>query len=90
MSEPEAAKRLLEKLGDTVARSLEAQAAFFETHIGPWMARFFRDLQETPSASFYRAVGQLGEQFINTDQRYLEMVERSDGLPTEPAHPGIS
>ena len=70
--------------------SLASQAAFFETHIGPWMARFFRDLQEAPSASFYRAVGQLGEQFINTDQRYLEMVERSDGMPAEPVRPGIS
>jgi TorA maturation chaperone TorD len=70
--------------------SLESQAAFFETHIGPWMARFFRDLQEATSASFYRAVGQLGEQFINTDQRYLDMVERSDGTPAEPARPGIS
>ncbi|HSM29297.1 MAG TPA: molecular chaperone TorD family protein [Woeseiaceae bacterium] len=70
--------------------SLEAQAAFFDTHIGPWMARFFRDMQEAASARFYRAVGQLGEQFINTDQRYLEMVDRSDSMPAEPAHPGIS
>jgi TorA maturation chaperone TorD len=75
---------------DSGPGSLESQAAFFETHIGPWMARFFRDLQEAPSASFYRAVGQLGEQFINTDQRYLEMVERSDGMPAEPVRPGIS
>ena len=72
------------------SRSLETQAAFFETHIGPWMTRFFRDMQETPSARFYRAVGQLGEQFINTDQRYLEMVERPDGVPAGSARPGIS
>jgi TorA maturation chaperone TorD len=70
--------------------SLEVQAAFFETHIGTWMARFFRDMQEASSARFYRAVGQLGEQFINTDQRYLEMVERSDATPGEPVRPGIS
>jgi len=75
---------------DSGPGSLESQAAFFETHIGPWMARFFRDLQEAPSASFYRAVGQLGEQFINTDKHYLEMVDRSDSMPAEPAHPGIS
>ena len=42
------------------------------------MARFFRDLQKSASARFYRAVGQLGEQFIETDQRYLEMVEPPD------------
>jgi TorA maturation chaperone TorD len=75
---------------DTGPGSLEVQAAFFETHIGTWMARFFRDMQEASSASFYRAVGQLGEQFINTDQRYLEMVERSDATPGEPVRPVIS
>ena len=75
---------------DGAPASLESQAAFFGTHIGPWMSRFFRDLQEASSAGFYRAVGQLGEQFINTDQRYLDMVERLDGEPAEPAHPGIS
>jgi TorA maturation chaperone TorD len=75
---------------DTGPGSLEVQAAFFETHIGTWMARFFRDMQEASSARFYRAVGQLGEQFINTDQRYLEMVERSDATPGEPVRPGIS
>jgi TorA maturation chaperone TorD len=35
-------------------------------------------MQQAPSAHFYRAVGQLGEQFIDTDQRYLEMVDGSD------------
>ena len=63
--------------------SLESQATFFDTHIGPWMARFFRDMQEAVSARFYRAVGQLGEQFIETDQRYLEMVERPEEIPAE-------
>jgi TorA maturation chaperone TorD len=75
---------------DTGPGSLEVQAAFFETHIGTWMTRLFRDMQEASSARFYRAVGQLGEQFINTDQRYLEMVERSDATPGEPVRPGIS
>ena len=70
--------------------SLETQAQFFENHIGSWMARFFRDMQQAPSARFYRAVGQLGEQFINTDQRYLEMVDRPDGMPAEPTRPVTS
>lgn len=61
--------------------SLQTQARFFDDHIGPWMARFFREMQESASARFYRAVGQLGEQFIDADQRYLEMVERPDDLP---------
>ena len=70
--------------------SLEAQAAFFETHIGTWMTRFFRDMQQASSARFYRAVGQLGEQFINTDQRYLDMVERSADTSADSTRPGIS
>jgi TorA maturation chaperone TorD len=70
--------------------SLEAQADFFETHIGTWMTRFFRDMQQASTARFYRAVGQLGEQFINTDQRYLEMVERSADTSADPVRPGIS
>lgn len=64
--------------GDDESGSLETQAQFFENHVGPWIARFFRDMQQAPSAHFYRAVGQLGEQFIETDQRYLEMVGRTD------------
>jgi TorA maturation chaperone TorD len=66
---------------DSDLQSLQTQADFFETYIGPWMARFFRDMQESTSARFYRAVGQLGEQFIETDQRYLEMVERPGEIP---------
>jgi len=64
--------------GDDESGSLETQTQFFENHVGPWIARFFRDMQQAPSAHFYRAVGQLGEQFIETDQRYLEMVDRTD------------
>jgi TorA maturation chaperone TorD len=70
--------------------SLASQAEFFQNHIAPWMARFFRDMQEASAARFYRAVGQLGEHFINTDQRYLELVERSDDAMPDPVRPGIS
>lgn len=56
--------------GDAPA-SLEVQAGFFDRHISPWMGRFFRDMQAASSARFYRAVGQLGEQFIEVEKRYL-------------------
>ena len=75
---------------DGELESLQTQAEFFRAHIGPWMARFFRDMQEATSARFYRAVGQLGEQFIETDQRYLEMVERPEEIPAEPNGSGHS
>jgi TorA maturation chaperone TorD len=68
-------------LAGSDSSQLAVQAEFFEAHVGTWMARFFREMQEAPSARFYRAVGQLGEQFIETDQRYLEMVERREEIP---------
>ncbi len=52
---------------------LEIQQRFFSDHIAPWMGRFFTDLQQAESARFYVAVGQLGEQFIEIEKRYLEM-----------------
>lgn len=58
------------------ATSLEEQAAFFERHMAPWMGRFFRDLQAAPSARFYRAVGGLGEQFIEVEREYLHVTGR--------------
>jgi len=65
--------------------TLESQAGFFDRHISPWMGRFFRDLQQAPSARFYRAVGQLGEQFIEVEKRYL-----SEFRATPTAKPSVS
>jgi TorA maturation chaperone TorD len=47
--------------------TLDRQHEFFARHLEPWISRFFRDLQSAPSARFYRAVGQLGEQFIGVE-----------------------
>lgn len=52
---------------------LALQSQFFARHIEPWMGRFFRDLQQAASARFYRAVGQLGEQFIEVETRAFGM-----------------
>ena len=46
---------------------LGRQYDFFARHVEPWIPQFFRDLQKAPSARFYRAVGQLGEQFIGIE-----------------------
>ncbi len=46
---------------------------FFDDHVGPWMIRFFQDLQEAENAEFYSAVGMLGEKFLRVDQQYLAM-----------------
>ncbi|MCG6871797.1 MAG: molecular chaperone TorD family protein [Gammaproteobacteria bacterium] len=46
---------------------------FFENHIGPWMGRFFEDLEGAESAGFYSAVGLLGKEFLGVEQQYLAM-----------------
>lgn len=47
--------------------SLAEQHRFYARHLEPWLSKFFRDLQQAASARFYRAVGQLGEQFIGVE-----------------------
>ncbi len=69
--------------------TLEQQGAFFDAHLRPWMARFFRDMQKAASARFYRAVGQLGEQFIDVETRYLDMVGRPPAPAARAADPGM-
>ncbi len=61
---------------------LEEQLRFFERHIEPWMGRFFRDLQQAESARFYRAVGQLGEQFLGVEAQAFRMSTPSAGAKT--------
>jgi TorA maturation chaperone TorD len=51
-----------------------AQREFFQQHVAPWMGLFFKDLQQARAANFYRAVGRLGEQFIDFERRYLAML----------------
>ena len=57
--------------GDDEPAEVAEQAAFFGRHVAPWLGRFFRQLQEARSADFYRAVGQLGEQFLEVESKYL-------------------
>lgn len=49
------------------------QGRFFAEHIEPWMGVFFDDMQKASSACFYRAVGRLGEQFVEFERKYLNM-----------------
>ncbi len=50
------------------------QKRFFDNHIASWMTKFFEDLQTASSADFYKAVGSLGEQFIELEKQYLDML----------------
>lgn len=53
--------------------SFADQRDFFRKHLAPWMGRFFADMTVAKSARFYRAVGLLGEQFLEIERNYLEM-----------------
>lgn len=50
------------------------QRTFFETHLGPWMEKFFNDLEGARSACFYRSVGCLGQAFIGVEKQYFSML----------------
>jgi TorA maturation chaperone TorD len=47
--------------------SSDAQRAFFEKHIAPWLGRLFADIERAENATFYRAVGALGRAFIEIE-----------------------
>jgi TorA maturation chaperone TorD len=53
---------------------LDAQRRFFQAHLEPWLGSFMADLQQAPSAVFYKAVGRLGARFVEFESRYLTMM----------------
>lgn len=53
---------------------LDGQRAFFREHMNPWLVRCFADIENAPSAHFYKAVGQLGQHFTELERRYLDVV----------------
>lgn len=62
--------------------SLDEQQRFYAWHLEPWLPRFFRDLQQAASARFYRAVGQLGEQFIGVESQAFRVTIPAAGAAT--------
>lgn len=52
---------------------LAAQRAFFDTHLGPWAARFFADLEAAKSSNFYMPVGRVGRIFMEIEATAFEM-----------------
>jgi TorA maturation chaperone TorD len=49
--------------GDIVA-PIGADREIFESHLAPWIGRFFTDLEQARSADFYARVGALGRTFM--------------------------
>jgi TorA maturation chaperone TorD len=44
-----------------------ADQRLFETHIAPWLGRFFADLEGASAAEFYRHVGRIGRLFVDIE-----------------------
>jgi TorA maturation chaperone TorD len=53
--------------------SADAQRAFFEKHVSPWMGRLFADIENAASANFYRSVGTLGRVFLEIEAEALTL-----------------
>lgn len=49
------------------------EVAFFEIYLDPWMGRFFVDLEKAETAVFYKAVGRLGQQFLQLERQYFSL-----------------
>ncbi|MFV8835649.1 molecular chaperone [Aquisalimonas sp.] len=54
--------------------SFEWQRELFQKHVEPWMEAFFRDVEQSENADFYRAVGQVGAAFVALEQDYFSML----------------
>ena len=73
-SEPEDHAAILCELmaslaGGQIAAPVEAEREIFETHLAPWIGRFFADLERAESASFYARVGALGRTFVEIETK---------------------
>lgn len=71
------AAALCETMGLIIAGGEEfghgVQRSFFSRHMEPWLGQFFADLANAEAACFYRAVGHLGQQFVELERQYLSM-----------------
>ncbi|PWC36195.1 molecular chaperone TorD family protein [Azospirillum sp. TSO35-2] len=52
---------------------LAGQRAFYDRHVGSWAGRFFADLETSPSARFYRAVGAVGRSFLAVEAQAFDL-----------------
>ena len=53
--------------------SFADQEHFFSQYMKSWASEFFNDLQQAPSAQFYKAVGKLGSVFIDVEKQYFSI-----------------
>ncbi|AKI02003.1 putative component of anaerobic dehydrogenase [Hoeflea sp. IMCC20628] len=52
---------------------IPAQKVFFDRHVASWTPHFFKDLENCPSAGFFKPVGRIGRLFMAIEQGAFEM-----------------
>ena len=57
--------------GGGLGHAPEAADAFFATHVKPWAGRLMADIEATPRAGFYKAVGAYGRTWIEIEAEAL-------------------
>ena len=77
-SEPEDSAAILCEImaglaGGTLRAPPGAEREIFETHIAPWMGRFFADLAISQAADFYARVGALGQTFLEIEAEAFKL-----------------
>ncbi|MEM7472889.1 MAG: molecular chaperone TorD family protein [Pseudomonadota bacterium] len=53
--------------------SLEQQKTFYNTHIAPWAAHFFTDLEGAKNSVFYTSVATVGRRFMEIETEAFRM-----------------
>jgi TorA maturation chaperone TorD len=64
-------------VGGRIAAPAGADRAMFETHLAPWIGRFFADLAAARSARFYARVGALGRIFTEIESVAFGLPDRA-------------
>ena len=54
--------------------SLERQKEFFNTHIAPWAAHCFSDMENAEAAVLYAGVGSVGREFMEIEAETMRMI----------------
>lgn len=83
MSEPEDhIGFLMESMAGIVTRRFLSEVGeekrFFTRHLQPWAERFFGDVAKADAARFYRAVGQLGLEFMRIEREAFALDPAAD------------
>jgi len=64
---------LCEVMALLVREQRKEQFDFFQKHMNVWMPKFFKDINDTPSACFYQAVALLGAAFFQLEETFMGM-----------------